>query len=863
MKANTVVLSGNPDAVSACPRWWSLFCKSHLLALGIALGSVCVVRTADAEVTGSWLYDAAAQTISDGNWTLNVQVENASSRLLRINGGSTGEGILDLTKPVSTADNAEWFIAAIQEAAFKECSRVTDIRLGGPQLTSIGGQAFYKCANVTNLELAAENLTTLNNSYNAFASLGTAGTTYVTVKKIFLPKVTTSNYGIFANIAHQYEDNGAVSRGEDVYMPLLSSIGGATFQGLWTSARVYGWNGPMRFPSAKTVAGSSFGNLKGLDVLEVGRGDLQSVAELAFDQVKVDNLILGCGSNQLDLNKVLFQYSQVKTMFVNGCRPQFPAGGTAWWKGGDSFGARTFRLAIPKGDDSWGDLIAEAQKAENQPTASELNAYRSRYPNCQDPIGKLPGKVLGLENEQWLSYGCPEGVLRDLHVESNVSTAVPGTSPAAKVWPTGKWYRSTDVEHVTAPAGWVKAEDGWHYRAIGYVYERATDFGWQPPITNFATSVDITFENAGAQRVTWLFEKAEAVGNGDGDEARAATSLSNEQIVKIGSGVSRIYGTAQFTPKSVCVDAGTLAFGAPETTNHFFRFTFSRMVPTSAAFDLSMLRFTDAAGTLVGGTGYALADAACVPRNMAAKSVWFSRTDYATDESKNYKQRTPDCVMDGNNWTHLTCLTHKLSADDPTTWVQLIVRMPTTAGRIAGYNFNCGYGNIPGGWTLETSPDGETWSQVDVRKDESASAPASGSAKWYNDGADFAFGSGDLPGGGGLEPSTPLMVASGATFDGSNVGESGQELASLVVDLAGGGTLKGVCLANVGTLDVIVPVGTKPRNCSVPLAFVDSIIPSDLSGWTVTVNGQPSRLVLMKKDGGLYLGSRGMIILLR
>lgn len=641
--------------------------KRLLVALGIALGSVCAVRTADAEVTGSWLYDAAAKTISDGNWTLNVQVNDTPNKLLKVgtsagsdaveNAYVAGEGILDLTKPVLTADGVQWFVAAIADGAFNQCSHVTDIRLGGPKLTSLGGQAFYKCANDTNFELSAENMTRM--SWNVFANLGTAGASCVTVKKLFLPKLTSMDYGTFANIAHQYEGNGTVSRGEDVYVPLLNSISGAGFQGCWTQSRVYSWKGPMRFPSAKTVA-ASFGNLQGLDVLEVGRGDLQSVAEQAFNLVTVDNIILGCGTNRLDLAKKLFRYSNVKTMFVDGCRPQFPAEGTDWWKDSDNFNARTFRLAIPEGDDSWADLIAEAQKDENQPTASELNDYRSRYPNCHDPIGKLPGSVLGLKNEQWLSYGCPEGVLRDLHVESNVSMAVPGTSPAARVWPTGKWYRSTDVEHVTAPADWVKAADGYHYRAIGYAYERATDFGWQPPVTNFVTSADITFEKAGAQRVTWLFEKA--VGNGDGDEARAATSLSDGPLVKAGFGVCRVYGTEPFAPKSVRVDAGTLAFGAPETTNHFFRFTFSRMTPASVAFDLSMIRFTDAAGTLVGGTsGWTTADVSCAPKDMSAKSVWFSRTDYLVDETPSYKRRKPDCVMDGYNWTHLICSDHKLS----------------------------------------------------------------------------------------------------------------------------------------------------------------------------------------------------------
>ena len=58
--------------------------KRLLVAFSIALGSVCIVKTADAEVTGSWLYDATGKTISDGNWTLNVQVNDTPNKLLKV-----------------------------------------------------------------------------------------------------------------------------------------------------------------------------------------------------------------------------------------------------------------------------------------------------------------------------------------------------------------------------------------------------------------------------------------------------------------------------------------------------------------------------------------------------------------------------------------------------------------------------------------------------------------------------------------------------------------------------------------------------------------------------------------------------------
>ena len=234
------------------------------------------------------------------------------------------------------------------------------------------------------------------------------------------------------------------------------------------------------------------------------------------------------------------------------------------------------------------------------------------------------------------------------------------------------------------------------------------------------------------------------------------------------------------------------------------------------------------------------------------------------DDTPSYKERKPSCLFDGNTWSNVRIKGLVLKPADSSTWVTIVVRLPATAGTTAGYNFNRGYsGDCVTAWTLETSPDGVNWTLVDTKKD--VTKPAN-NQEWYNGGTDWPVNAGDMPGGAGIAATTPVQVKSGAMFDGSGVGTDGQELAALVVDYAesGVGTLMGVRLAAAGTLDVVnVPEKTRLGGFDVPLAFLGGAFPSDFDGWTVRVNGQPSRYSLTGTNGKLTLLAPGMLLLFR
>ena len=90
-------------------------------------------------------------------------------------------------------------------------------------------------------------------------------------------------------------------------------------------------------------------------------------------------------------------------------------------------------------------------------------------------------------------------------------------------------------------------------------------------------------------------------------------------------------------------------------------------------------------------------------------------------------------------------------------------------------------------------------------------------------------------------------------------------MSSLTVDCtAGGGTLKGVKLATGGTLSLVnVPAGTKLAEYAVPLTFEGAGDTSNARTWSVQVDGVANRAKLTWQNGGLFVPSAGMVVLLR
>jgi hypothetical protein len=95
----------------------------------------------------------------------------------------------------------------------------------------------------------------------------------------------------------------------------------------------------------------------------------------------------------------------------------------------------------------------------------------------------------------------------------------------------------------------------------------------------------------------------------------------------------------------------------------------------------------------------------------------------------------------------------------------------------------------------------------------------------------------------------------------------GQEISSLTVDYAGGGTLKGVRFASSGTLSLQnVPAGTNLTGFAVPLTFEDVVGTPALANWTVVVNyanGVTREKKMIWENGILRLSSGGFMLVVR
>jgi len=340
-------------------------------------------------------------------------------------------------------------------------------------------------------------------------------------------------------------------------------------------------------------------------------------------------------------------------------------------------------------------------------------------------------------------------------------------------------------------------------------------------------------------------------------------------FVKAGSGALTVCRDSA-VGADMRVETGTLRFSASGTTNHWFRFTFKGMY-TGYAFELSEMMLMNKSGARVDGGGSVIpgllfspvtnAPAAAAPTNMVPQSVLASDQGWLLNEPDGgYRDRTPSALFDGQSWTRLRYST-AATLSDPNSWKKFVVRLSSAAGLTASYNFRNGYSgnNHPNHWTLESSPDGVSWTTV---SQYTYVTPPSGVQQYYNSGVHYKINTGDMAGAGGFGSSSLVQVCSNATLDCSLV-TGGQTISKLAVDAAaGGGTLKNVKFAAVGALNLTgLPAGTKLSNYEIPLTFDGVADTAAVRSWTVYVDGVARAGVrLAFIDGKLVIPSAGTMI---
>lgn len=421
-------------------------------------------------------------------------------------------------------------------------------------------------------------------------------------------------------------------------------------------------------------------------------------------------------------------------------------------------------------------------------------------------------------------------------------------------------------------------------------------------VDNVAVTASSSFSNLGSVAYANGGTLTAAVGAAADTAVLSATAplTGVTRLVKNGTGALSYAGDAALDVDALTVSAGEFRLSGPRgTTNRWWRFTLKQCADATAKANLSGLRLLD--GVLTAEGKYQPADGAAPD------------PDYPNGSRSSYSRNTGDpSTYNRYNWnytyqqglgtpTYTTAWTARGSgqtlepnviwvadpttlaceftnpypkATDPNTWIVYTYRIPE--GRpIRGYNLRqaWGFSNYPKYWLLESSADGVTWETMDSQSNYALTASGQ---SWYNNGGAgklpssmIGFGSQvkpTLPTTGGLSPGANIKVAGGATFDASLVA-GGQEISSLTVDYAGGGTLKGIRFASTGALYLLnVPTGTNLSEFAVPLTFEDVVGTPSLANWTVQAtfaNGTVREKKIAWDNGRIVIRSSPFVFVVR
>ncbi|MBR1608874.1 MAG: hypothetical protein IJ678_04580 [Kiritimatiellae bacterium] len=327
-------------------------------------------------------------------------------------------------------------------------------------------------------------------------------------------------------------------------------------------------------------------------------------------------------------------------------------------------------------------------------------------------------------------------------------------------------------------------------------------------------------------------------------------------FIKVGSNRA-IVQTAEALDTDIDVRDGSLVFSGRTCTNEWYRFLFNgsqyQQSNQIAIGDLRVYSDTTGAENVAKGIGSGgnILAAGTDPANLAPGQCvahFATTTTVPSGQSANLWDLRNAFDNDAYNAV-LSAGTYYIYNNASQTWVAF--RMAAGKNRVQSYLPAKASGITwywhPSAWLFETSPDGVNWQTVDTRTGVLTSS---------------GYGATPFPikgfladGAAGFDPAANVKVASGATLDASGVA-GGQTLSRLTVDMsAGGGTIRGVTIAEDGVLDLVnVPAGLSLHDATIPVTLLDVADGSNFASWTVLSDGAPAKTGVLKfSAGGLSL----------
>lgn len=211
-------------------------------------------------------------------------------------------------------------------------------------------------------------------------------------------------------------------------------------------------------------------------------------------------------------------------------------------------------------------------------------------------------------------------------------------------------------------------------------------------------------------------------------------------------------------------------------------------------------------------------------------------------------------------------------ANKPESWIPVTFRI--ASDHIVGYSQRMGWtksSRFPRVFSLETSANGTEWTTVlDVDN-----LVWSGDASWYLGTTDSATRAAcpnplpiagyDAPGAAGLAAGVDVRVDAGATLDLANVtAEDARTVSSLTVDMSvGGGTIRGLVVAETGTLTLTNVASKSALKTAAVLTLPDVVGAENFANWTLVVNGKVSPKRIAYEDGVVRIIPTGILVLIR
>lgn len=211
-------------------------------------------------------------------------------------------------------------------------------------------------------------------------------------------------------------------------------------------------------------------------------------------------------------------------------------------------------------------------------------------------------------------------------------------------------------------------------------------------------------------------------------------------------------------------------------------------------------------------------------------------------------------------------------ANKPESWIPVTFRI--ASDHIVGYSQRMGWttaSRFPRVFSLETSANGTDWTTV-LAVD---SLVWSGDASWYLGTTNSATRAScpnplpiagyDAPGAAGLAAGVDVRVDAGATLDLANVAdENARTISSLTVDMGvGGGTVRGLVVAETGTLTLTNVASKSALKNEVILSLPNAVGAANFAKWTLVINGKVSPKRIAWEDGALRIVPSGVLVLIR